>query len=87
MAVRPNAPVIEIVWSNGERVDVRTGASADLVRAGVTCTRFPFVFVFHRSASHKTRDDYDSGRPERFRGLVECMRGTPCLSFHSIVPC
>jgi hypothetical protein len=41
MAVEPDAPVIEIVLSGGERLHVRTGASADLVRAVVTALRSP----------------------------------------------
>ena len=41
MAVEPDAPVIEIVWSGGERLHVRPGASADLVRAVVTALRAP----------------------------------------------
>ncbi len=41
MAVEPDAPVIEIVWTGGERLHVRTGASADLVRAVVTALRSP----------------------------------------------
>jgi hypothetical protein len=34
-------PVIEIVLSGGERLQVRAGASADLVRAVVTALRSP----------------------------------------------
>jgi len=41
MAVEPDAPMIEIVLSGGERLRVRTGASADLVRAVVTALRSP----------------------------------------------
>jgi hypothetical protein len=41
LAVEPDASVIEIVWSGGERVQVRPGASADLVRAVVTALRSP----------------------------------------------
>ena len=41
LAVEPDGPVIEIVWSGGERVHVRTGASVDLVRAVVTALRSP----------------------------------------------
>jgi hypothetical protein len=41
MAVDPDAPVIEIVLSGGERLHVRTGASGDLVRAVVTALRAP----------------------------------------------
>ena len=41
LAVEPNVPVIEIVWTGGERLHVRTGASADLVRAVVTALRSP----------------------------------------------
>jgi hypothetical protein len=41
MAVEPDASVIEIVWSSGERLHVRPGASADLVRAVVTALRAP----------------------------------------------
>ena len=36
-----DAPEIEIVWSGGERLHIRTGASADLVRAVVTALRSP----------------------------------------------
>jgi hypothetical protein len=39
MAMDADAPVIEIVWTCGERLHVRTGASADLVRAVVTALR------------------------------------------------
>jgi hypothetical protein len=39
MAVEPDAAVIEIVLSGGERLHVRPGASADLVRAVVTALR------------------------------------------------
>ncbi len=41
VAVDPDAPVIEIVWTGGERLHVRPGASADLVRAVVTALRSP----------------------------------------------
>jgi hypothetical protein len=41
MAMDPDAPVIEIVWGSGERLHVRTGASADLVRAVVRALRSP----------------------------------------------
>jgi len=41
MAVEPDAPVIEVVCSGGERVHVRPGASADLVRAVMTALRSP----------------------------------------------
>ena len=41
LAVDPDAPVIEIVWTGGERLHVRPGASADLVRAVVTALRSP----------------------------------------------
>ena len=34
-------PVIEIVWKSGERLHVRAGASADLVRAAVAALRSP----------------------------------------------
>jgi hypothetical protein len=39
MAAEPDAAVIEIVLTGGERLHVRTGASADLVRAAVTALR------------------------------------------------
>ena len=39
LAVERDASVIEIVLTGGERVHVRTGASADLVRAVVTALR------------------------------------------------
>jgi hypothetical protein len=41
LAAEPDAPVIEIVWTGGERLHVRPGASADLVRAVVTALRMP----------------------------------------------
>ena len=41
MAVEPDAHVIEIVLTSGERLHIRTGASADLVRAVVTALRAP----------------------------------------------
>ena len=41
MAVEPDAPVIEVVLRGGERLQVRPGASADLVRAVVTALRTP----------------------------------------------
>jgi hypothetical protein len=41
LAVDPDAPVIEIVWAGGERLHVRPGASADMVRAVVTALRSP----------------------------------------------
>jgi len=41
LAAESDAPVIEIVWSGGERLHIRTGASADLVRAAVTALRSP----------------------------------------------
>lgn len=41
LAVERDAPVVEIVLTGGERVHVRTGASADLVRAVVTALRSP----------------------------------------------
>ena len=41
MAVEPDAPVIEIVCSGGERLHIRPGAPADLVRAVVTALRSP----------------------------------------------
>jgi hypothetical protein len=34
-----DTPVIELVFSNGERLQVRAGASADLVRATVSALR------------------------------------------------
>src|SRR5712691_9497044 len=39
MAAEPDAAVIEIVLRGGERLHVRPGASADLVRAAVTALR------------------------------------------------
>jgi transposase-like protein len=41
MAVEPDVPAIEMVLSSGERLLVRTGASADLVRAVVMALRPP----------------------------------------------
>jgi transposase-like protein len=41
LAAEPDAAVIEIVLQGGERLHVRTGASADLVRAVVTALRSP----------------------------------------------
>lgn len=41
MALDADAPVIEIVWGNGERLHVRPGAPADLVRAVVAALRAP----------------------------------------------
>ena len=41
VAAEAEAPDIEIVWSGGERLHIRTGASADLVRAVVTALRSP----------------------------------------------
>jgi hypothetical protein len=41
MAADADVPEIEIVWSGGERLHIRTGASADLVRAVVTALRSP----------------------------------------------
>ena len=41
LAVDPEAPVIEIVWTGGERLHVRPGAPADLVRAVVSALRSP----------------------------------------------
>ena len=41
MTVEPDAAVIEIVLCGGERLQVRAGASADLVRAVVTALRPP----------------------------------------------
>lgn len=35
----PAAPVLEIAWPGGEHLHVRSGASADLVRAAVTALR------------------------------------------------
>ena len=35
----PAGPVLEIVWPGGEHLHVRSGASADLVRAAVTALR------------------------------------------------
>ena len=39
VAAEPAAPVLEIMWPGGEHVQVRSGASADLVRAAVTVLR------------------------------------------------
>lgn len=39
VAATDSEPVIEIVLSGGERLQVRTGASADLVRAAVSAVR------------------------------------------------
>ena len=41
MVVEPDAAAIEMVLSSGERLLVRTGASADLVRAVVMALRSP----------------------------------------------
>ena len=41
VAADADAPEIEIVWSGGERLHIRAGASADLVRAVVTALRSP----------------------------------------------
>jgi hypothetical protein len=41
VAMEPDAPVIEVVWASGERLHVRAGATADLVRAAVTALRSP----------------------------------------------
>jgi transposase-like protein len=41
LAVERDAHVIEIVLTGGERLHVRAGASADLVRAVVTALRSP----------------------------------------------
>lgn len=41
VAAESDAPEIEIVWSGGERLHIRTGASADLVRTVVTALRSP----------------------------------------------
>lgn len=41
MAGEPDAAMIEIVLTGGERLHVRAGASADLVRAVVTALRSP----------------------------------------------
>ena len=41
VAADADAPAIEIVWSGGERLHIRTGASADLVRAVVMALRSP----------------------------------------------
>jgi transposase-like protein len=41
LAVEPDAAVIEIVWSGGERLHIRPGATAELVRAVVTVLRSP----------------------------------------------
>jgi hypothetical protein len=39
VASEPAAPVLEVVFRGGEHVRVRSGASADLVRAAVTAVR------------------------------------------------
>jgi hypothetical protein len=39
VAMEPDAPAIEMVFTGGERLQVRTGASADLVRAVITALR------------------------------------------------
>lgn len=39
VAAEPAAPVLEIVLPGGEHLHVRSGASADLVRAAVTALR------------------------------------------------
>ena len=41
MAVEPDTPAIEIVLSGGEHLHVRTGASAELVRAVIIALRSP----------------------------------------------
>lgn len=41
VAAASDAPAIEIVWSGGERLHIRPGASADLVRAVVMALRSP----------------------------------------------
>ena len=41
MTVEPDAHVIELALSGGEHLRVRTGASADLVRAVITALRSP----------------------------------------------
>ena len=41
MTVEPDVHVLEIVLSGGERLQIRTGASAELVRAVVTALRSP----------------------------------------------
>ena len=41
VAAESDASAIEIVWSGGERLHIRPGASADLVRAVVTALRSP----------------------------------------------
>lgn len=41
VAAESDAPEIEIVWSGGERLHVRPGASAELVRAVVAALRSP----------------------------------------------
>ena len=41
VTAEPDMPAIEIVWSGGERVHVRTSASAELVRAVIAALRSP----------------------------------------------
>lgn len=41
VAADTDAPEIEIVWSGGERLHIRPGASAELVRAVVAALRSP----------------------------------------------
>jgi hypothetical protein len=41
VAMEPDVPVVEIVWTGGERLHVRAGATADMVRAVVTALRSP----------------------------------------------
>ena len=41
VVVEPDTPAIEIALSGGEHVHVRTGASAELVRAVITALRSP----------------------------------------------
>ena len=41
LAAESDAPEIEIVWGSGERLHVRPGASAELVRAVVAALRSP----------------------------------------------
>ena|SRR5205809_4458388 len=39
VAAEPPVPVLEIVWRGGERLQVRSGASAELVQAAVQALR------------------------------------------------
>ncbi len=39
LAPEPDAPVVEVVWTSGERLHVRAGAPAELVRVVLTGLR------------------------------------------------